>query len=286
MTVAYNRSITIGEHGFVRFVDKMGDDAAIVQAARVSYGAGTKSVREDAHLINHLLRNGHTSPFEMVQLKLHISCPIFEARQMVRHRTASWNEVSGRYSVMEDKFWGPAAADLRAQSFKDKQSTEGSVEQAEEASNTIATCNKEAYASYMKLLDLGVGREQARAVLPLSLYTQFYWRVDGNNLMKYLKLRDDHHAQHEIRETAKAIRLIATDLFPRMMEAYEENVGGAAILTKTQLQAVEAMLIQDHPSSWGVDKAMTHKMLHWNKQLSASVFNDLSQKLYGSAYGS
>lgn len=234
----YEKTIEIGQYGFVRYIDHMGDDAAIVQAARVSYGNGTKTKREDAALIEYLLRNGHTSPFEMVQLKLHIRATIFEARQIVRHRTASWNEISGRYSELPGDFWTPESQDIRGQgSSANKQTSNGTLPSTTTkwASELINKSNQEAYEHYKQLLNIGVAREQARAVLPLSLYTEWYWRIDGNNLMKFLGLRDDSHAQAETQLLAAAIKEIARDLFPGMLEAYDEVYGGARF-TKSQLR--------------------------------------------------
>ncbi|AEB12089.1 FAD-dependent thymidylate synthase [Marinithermus hydrothermalis] len=236
--------IPVLDKGFVRLVDYMGSDQRIVQAARVSYGAGTKTVREDAALIDYLMRHRHTSPFEMVEFTFHIKAPIFVARQWFRHRTASINEVSARYSVMPDEFYTPAPDALRAQSSKNKQVGEGPLppEVAQTASQTIAQAQERAYQTYQALLEQGVARELAREVLPVGLYTEFYWKQDLHNLFHFLKLRLDWHAQHEIRAYAKAIAGIVQRVVPLAYAAFEEHLLGGALLSRTELAALRNLI--------------------------------------------
>lgn len=197
-------------------------DAQIVRAARVSYGKGTKTVRDDEKLIRYLLKHEHWSPFEMVEFKFHVKAPIFVARQWFRHRTASVNEISGRYSVIEDEFYVPKV--WRLQDTKNKQ---GSVGQLDPLTNAYATdayteALEYAYKAYQALLNAGVAREMARMVLPVSVYTQFYWKQDLRNLLHFLKLRLDSHAQWEIRQYAEAILELIRPLVPVTVAAWEE----------------------------------------------------------------
>lgn len=180
------------DKGFVRLVDYLGGDARIVQAARVSYGEGTKTVREDRALIHYLMRHAHTSPFEQVILTFHAKMPIFVARQWVRHRTARLNEISGRYSVMKDEFYVPDAEVIRAQSRLNKQGRDAepqSPEVARRAVELIVRDQGNAYASYEEMLGDDIARELARINLPLSLYTEWYWQIDLHNLFHFIRLR-------------------------------------------------------------------------------------------------
>lgn len=231
--------IPVLDKGFVRLVDQMGSDQAIVQAARVSYGEGTKTVREDRALIDYLMRHRHTSPFEMVEFKFHVKAPLFVARQWFRHRTASVNEVSGRYSVLKGEFYEPEA--FRRQAGKNKQGSEG-VLLDEEALALVKEAEKGAYAAYQALLQKGVAREMARMVLPLSLYTEFYWKQDLHNLFHFLKLRLAPEAQREIREYARAIAAILKERVPLAWAAFEEHVLHGASLSRTELLALRGLL--------------------------------------------
>lgn len=220
-----DREFKVLDKGFVRLVDYLGGDARIVQAARVSYGEGTKSYREDAGLIDYLLRHEHTSPFEQVVLTFHVKLPIFVARQWIRHRTARVNEVSGRYSIMKDEFYVPAPEDLAAQSPDNKQGRSDeplSTDAAESVRGILAAGQAEAYGGYSRLVESGLAREIARINLPLSLYTEWYWQIDLHNLFRFLALRLDSHAQKEIRlyagvmlDMAKAVAPAATASFER-----------------------------------------------------------------------
>jgi thymidylate synthase (FAD) len=239
------------DKGFVRLVDYMGSDARIVQSARVSYGAGTKSYREDRGLINYLMRNAHTSPFEQVQLTFHTKMPIFVARQWVRHRTARLNEISGRYSVMADEFYVPAPEQVRPQSEDNKQGRSLERFSEVEEREIIAAMEEEqrnAYAAYTRLLDKNLARELARANLPVSLYTEWYWQIDLHNLFHFLRLRMDAHAQFEIRVYAEAMATCAKAVAPLAYEAFEEHVLGAMELSRTEIEALGAILA-DRPTN-------------------------------------
>jgi len=221
------------DHGFVRLVDYMGDDASIVQAARVSYGKGTKSVSDDRGLIRYLLRHDHNTPLEMVELKFHAKMPIFVARQWVRHRTASINEISGRYSILDREFYVPEPQVIAAQSTTNKQGRGEVVspEQAEEVRELITRESDRAYDTYQELLNEKgeegkpkLARELARMNLTLNSYTQWYWKTDLHNLMHFLKLRTDKHAQYEIRVFAEAMAKMTKAVAPIAYEAFEDFV--------------------------------------------------------------
>ncbi|MBI3721267.1 MAG: FAD-dependent thymidylate synthase, partial [Fimbriimonas ginsengisoli] len=212
-----DQDIPVLDKGFVRLVDYLGGDQRIVQAARVSYGEGTKSFRQDRALIHYLLKNWHTSPFEQVQLTFHAKMPIFVARQWVRHRTARLNEISGRYSVMRDEFYVPDPAHVRYQSERNKQGRADEALPLPEAEEVVRRFRKEQaelYASYEELLSKNVARELARANLPNSLYTEWYWQIDLHNLLRFLHLRMDSHAQYEIRVFAEAMATCAKAVAP------------------------------------------------------------------------
>jgi thymidylate synthase (FAD) len=232
------------DHGFVRVIDYMGDDAAIVQAARVSYGKGTKRTRDDAGLINYLLRNAHTSPFEMCDLKVHVKLPIFIARQWIRHRTASVNEYSARYSVLDTEFYTPAPEQLAAQSAANRQGREAVLTPAESAKvlGMLRGDAEQAFDHYHEMLNededgnaidpdrSGLARELARMGLPVSAYTQWYWKVNLHNLLHFLALRADPHAQWEIRAYAQVLLDVVAKWVPLTYDAFMRyKVGGAHI---------------------------------------------------------
>ncbi|HDQ13381.1 MAG TPA: FAD-dependent thymidylate synthase [Sediminispirochaeta sp.] len=233
------------DKGFVRLVDYMGGDGRVVQAARVSYGSGTKTYREDRGLINYLMRNEHSSPFEQVVLTFHVKMPLFVARQWIRHRTARVNEISGRYSVMEDEFYIPAGGDIATQSSDNKQGrsdvTLDPQEQAKLQAEFVGQ-QKRAYQDYQAHLGAGVARELARINLPLSLYTQWYWQIDLRNLFHFLKLRMDPHAQLEIRRYAEVIYEITKKVAPLSCEAFQEHVLEAVTFAASERQALRALL--------------------------------------------
>ncbi len=245
--------IPVLDQGFVRAVDVMPRfvedgqtaDQAIVQAARVSYGAGTKSLREDRALIHYLIRHQHTSPFEQVELKFHMRLPIFVARQMIRHRTASVNEESLRYSEARDEFYVPRIDDICYQSVRNKQGrAEERLPEAEaEATRKELEADQQAmYERYRSYLTRGVARELARINLPVSLLTSWYWKVDLHNLFHFLKLRLDPHAQHEIRAYAEAMARIARAVAPIAYEAFEEHTLHAVRFSRSEMAALRRML--------------------------------------------
>jgi len=244
------------DHGFVRVVDYMGDDAAIVQAARVSYGKGTKSVHNDAGLIRYLLRHRHTTPFEMCEIKLHVKLPVFVARQWIRHRTANVNEYSARYSVLDREFYIPAPEHLAAQSSSNRQGR-GSVLEGEEAARVLQLLRDDAavcYDHYEEMLNegpdgqpvdperSGLARELARMNLPLNIYTQWYWKTDLHNLMHFLSLRADSHAQYEIRAYADVMMALTEKWVPITAQAFQDYRMGAVNLSAGALAIVKRML--------------------------------------------
>lgn len=232
-------------HGFVRLVDYMGGDARIVQAARVSYGAGTKTIREDAGLIDYLLRHQHTSPFEQVVLTFHIKMPIFVARQWIRHRTARLNEVSGRYSVMADEFYIPKDTDVAFQSTDNKQGRSTDAVDAafvHEVKQSLKEGQANAYAEYSRLVEKGTARELARVNLPLSLYTEMYWQIDLHNLFHFLWLRLDEHAQKEIRDYAHILLDITRKVAPLATSSFENFKQGGVTFAQDELEQLRAIL--------------------------------------------
>jgi thymidylate synthase (FAD) len=239
------KQFDIPPHGFVRLVDYLGGDAATVQAARVSYGEGTKTVREDGALIDYLMRMDHSSPFEMTVLKFHLKMPIFVCRQLIRTRTASVNEVSGRYSEIKDEFYVPPLQDIAAQSKNNKQ---GRMDVpfpepiAHEFSSSVETVNHTTYNWYKRALDNGVARELARVVLPLTMYTELYWQINLHNLFRFLKQRLDLHAQKEIRDLAQPMAEIAKAVAPMAWEAFEEHQLYADKFSRTELQYLKDLV--------------------------------------------
>ena len=235
------------DHGFVRVIDYMGDDSAIVQSARVSYGKGTKQISNDKGLIKYLMRHRHSTPFEMCEIKFHIKLPIFIARQWIRHRTANVNEYSARYSILDKEFYIPSIENVAAQSTVNNQGR-GEVLSREEASEVISILQKDAeqtYANYETLLNEssngesidankpGVARELARMNLTLNTYTQWYWKIDLNNLLHFLALRADAHAQYEIRVYADIMMDIVKKWVPIAADAFEDyRIGGTEVSAK------------------------------------------------------
>lgn len=244
------------DHGFVRVLDYMGDDAAIVQAARVSYGRGTKAVSDDTALIRYLVRRHHTTPLEMCEIKLHVKLPIFVARQWIRHRTANVNEYSARYSIMDREFYLPEPQQLAAQSTTNRQGREQplSPEQAAAVLELLRTDAQRCYDHYEELLneddqgqrrrpqDPQLARELARMNLTLNFYTQWYWKVDLHNLLHFLALRSDSHAQYEIRVYAEVIGQLVERWVPAAWGAFRDYRLEAASLSRQELQAVKQLL--------------------------------------------
>ena len=279
-----DKPIKVLDHGFVRVVDYMGGDESIVQAARVSYGRGTRRVSDDRGLIRYLLRHRHTTPFEMCEIKLHVKLPIFVARQWIRHRTANVNEYSARYSRLDREFYLPEAeylkglvaerkADARQlqlfaagasgpsgqvapQSKTNKQGREGTLSEEEvaDAISRIDRISRQAYGAYETLLNedergrkkaedrSGLARELARMVLPVNYYTQWYWKIDLHNLLHFIKLRADSHAQYEIRAYAEAIAQLVRLWVPIAYEAFEDYVQGGVELSAPALAVVKRLL--------------------------------------------
>jgi thymidylate synthase (FAD) len=234
------------DHGFVRLIDYMGDDGAIVQAARVSYGRGTRSVRRDRGLIRYLMRHRHTTPLEMCELKLHVKLPIFVARQWIRHRTANVNEMSGRYSVLDREFYMPEPEHLAKQSTTNNQGR-GQTLSAAQSAMVLDLLKRDAaqtYGTYERLMDedIGLARELARMNLPVNLYTQWYWKVDLHNLLHFLSLRADAHAQHEIRVYADAIGDMVKDWVPAVWEAFQDYRVSGTFLSGREAEIVNRAL--------------------------------------------
>jgi thymidylate synthase (FAD) len=240
-----DQPIPVLDKGFVRLVDYMGGDARIVQTARVSYGEGTKTVRQDAGLIDYLLRHEHTSPFEHVIFELHCKMPIFVARQWIRHRTARLNEISGRYSVMKDEFYLPPRGQISLQSADNKQGREQEavpVELQDKVLKLLKQDQSAIYADYEEILNDGIARELARINLPLSMYTEWYWQMDLKNMFHFLKLRMDSHAQWEIQEYARAIAGIVQAVCPMACESFERHVLRGAKFSADEIAAVNDLL--------------------------------------------
>lgn len=240
-----DKEFKVLNHGFVRLVDYMGGDESIVQAARVSYGKGTKTVSEDRTLIRYLMRHQHTTPFEMVEFKFHIKLPIFVARQWIRHRTANVNEYSGRYSIMPEEFYVPEESVIKYQSTVNKQgrdSEEVPPEIRKRVLELLLQEQKAAFSGYQEMLDLNIARELARINLPLSLYTQWYWKIDLHNLFHFLKLRMDRHAQYEIRVYAEKMAEIVKAVVPMAFEAFEDYVLNSVNFSKNELLLLKKYL--------------------------------------------
>lgn len=256
-----HQPIAVLDHGLVRVVDYMGDDGAVVQAARVSYGRGTTRLRDDRGLLRYLLRHRHTTPLEMCEIKLHVKLPIFVARQWIRHRTASVNEYSARYSVLDREFYLPRPEDLGVQSTKNRQGREDRVP-PEQAAEVLALLREDAarcYDHYLGFLNedaegrplradrLPLARELSRMDLTLNYYTQWYWKIDLHNLLHFLSLRLDSHAQHEIRVYAEAIGGIVARWVPLCHEAFVDYRLQATALSRMELMAVRALLRGERP---------------------------------------
>lgn len=248
-----DQEIKVLDKGFVRMVDYMGSDSRIVQSARVSYGAGTKTVRQDRGLIHYLMKHRHTSPFEQVHFTFHCKMPIFVARQWVRHRTAKLNEISARYSVMADEFYLPDPEKVAVQSASNKQGRGDSVplEAAMAIIRAMEAGQRESYSQYEQLIEQGVARELARTVLPVSLYTEWYWTIDLHNLFHFLALRMDAHAQYEIRVFAEAMAQCVKAVVPLAYDAFEEHMLGSVTFSKAECEALAAMLTGGQPTLEG-----------------------------------
>lgn len=242
------RAYPVLDHGFVRVIDYMGDDSAICQAARVSYGKGTKSTSNDEGLIRYLMRHWHSTPFEMCEIKLHVKLPVFVARQWIRHRTANVNEYSARYSILDREFYIPSPNTLASQSEVNNQGR-GKALEGEEAQRVLKYLTEDAtraYDHYEEMISeegqAGLARELARMNLPANIYTQWYWKVDLHNLLHFLRLRADAHAQYEIRVYADEICKIVSEWVPYAYKAFEEYRLGGDTLSASALDCIRRML--------------------------------------------
>ena len=282
-TILYD-VISVLDHGFIRVIDYMGDDTSIVQAARVSYGKGTKKVSTDSGLIKYLMRHWHSTPFEMCEIKYHVKLPIFIARQWIRHRTANVNEYSARYSILDKEFYLPKNEHLAAQSKSNRQGR-GDVLQGEQAKKVLSLLKNDAertYENYETMLnerydgsvvdenETGLARELARMNLTLNTYTQWYWKTDLLNLMNFLRLRADHHAQYEIRAYADVMLDTLKRWVPTTYEAFMDyRVGGTEVSSKGKI------IIQKLISGEKVDPELSGlSKREWNELMTALELND------------
>ena len=277
-------AISVLDHGFVRVIDYMGDDTSIVQAARVSYGKGTKKVSTDSGLIKYLMRHWHSTPFEMCEIKYHVKLPIFIARQWIRHRTANVNEYSARYSILDKEFYLPKNEHLAAQSKSNRQGR-GDVLQGEQAKKVLNLLKNDAertYENYETMLnerydgsvvdenETGLARELARMNLTLNTYTQWYWKTDLLNLMNFLRLRADHHAQYEIRAYADVMLDTLKRWVPTTYEAFMDyRVGGTEVSSKGKI-IIQKLISGEKvdPENSGLSKR------EWNELMTALKLKD------------
>lgn len=242
-------SFPVLDHGFIRVIDYMGDDAAIVQAARVSYGSGTKAMSDESGLIRYLMRQHHTTPFEMCEIKLHVKLPVFVARQWIRHRTANVNEYSARYSILDREFYIPEAAQMAVQSTDNKQGRGEVLSEAdaELVRNILRQDAERSYDSYAAMINddeggLGLARELARINLPTNIYTQWYWKTDLHNLLHFLRLRADGHAQWEIRQYANVMCSLVGAWVPQAFQAFSDYVVNAKSFSNQEMVLIRQMV--------------------------------------------
>jgi thymidylate synthase (FAD) len=257
------QALPVLDHGFIRVIDYMGDDSAVVQAARVSYGRGTRKATEDRGLIRYLLNHQHTTPFEMAEIKLHVKLPIFVARQWIRHRTANVNEYSARYSILDREFYLPEPDKLAGQSKSNRQGRDIPLpaEQAQEIIRLLRSDAENCYEHYVWMLNespegkttddhrVGLARELARMNLTLNTYIQWYWKIDLHNLLRFLNLRGDRHAQYEIRAYADTISTIVQRWVPITYEAFLEYNVGALTLSRSAVLVVKRLLSGENVSA-------------------------------------
>lgn len=273
-----NRPIRCLDHGFVYLVDYSGNDDAVVEAARVSYGRGTRKINEDRGLIRYLMRHFHTTPFEMIEFKFHARMPIFVARQWIRHRTASVNEYSGRYSIINDEFYLPDISVLAKQSKTNRQGRGESlsIEQKARILEILKEDHVRAYGHYREFLDLDLARELARIGLSVASYTEWYWKIDLHNLLHFLKLRLDSHAQYEIRVYAEAMARIVKDAMPITYEAFDDYRLNAMTLSK-----LEISLIKTKRHSFPMQKALAEDIFfqEYQNRGEAREFAEKLEKL-------
>lgn len=263
--------VPVLDHGFVGLIDHMGSDSAVVQAARVSYGAGTKQVQDDRNLIRYLVRHEHTTPIEMCEVKFHIKLPIFVMRQLVRHRTASLNEYSARYSIMTDEFYIPELEQIQQQSSTNKQGREESdwgFEERRGVQHAFQRSFFNAYKEYEQLLGkdgTGLTRELSRSVLPVGGYTELYWKANLKNFLHMIRLRADSHAQWEIQEYANAMYNLAKPLFPEVCQAFEDYQQDCMRLSRMEISLIKRLV--------SIDK--------WNDLIDDQRSEDNVAKIYG-----
>ena len=255
-----HKTYKVLDHGFIRVIDYMGDDSAIVQAARVSYGKGTKRLSQDKSLINYLLSHRHSTPFEMNEIKFHIKLPIFVARQWIRHRTANVNEYSARYSILDKEFYVPEKKDIKPQSKSNNQGRSGdiSMNEKKEYLKIIQDNSEIGFKNYNKLLNSdeagemidenkqGVARELARMTLPLNSYTQWYWKIDLHNLMNFLSLRFDYHAQYEIRKYAEVMIKILKNWVPLTYDSFLDNRINSTTLSSKGIEFIKSLIKNEY----------------------------------------
>lgn len=269
------------DHGFVRLIDYMGDEAAVVQAARVSYGAGTKQTSEDRGLIRYLMRHRHSTPFEMAEIKLHCKLPIFVARQWIRHRTANVNEYSARYSILDREFYIPKAEDIKPQAVDNKQGRAGefSREDALDMQRIMQQSAESSFDDYDVLVKddggvPGVARELSRIVLPASTYTQWYWKVDLHNLLHFLSLRADPHAQKEIRVYADQILRIVQFWMPNVYDAFMDYRMQARTFSGQEMAILRRALANNPAAMAFIDRAADQN-LELTKRERSAFLSDL-----------
>ena len=284
MQGAARQEIRVDEHGFIALVDAMPRlvpegqtaDCAIVQAARVSYGQGTKKVSEDEGLIRYLLRHRHTTPFEMIEFKFHMAMPVFVARQWIRHRTANVNEYSARYSIVPDRFYRPPLDEVRKQSSSNRQGGEEPFDlndpvEAKTAQDYLDYLDhiEGQYAQYTSLMERGVSRELARAGLPVSAYTEWYWKCDLHNILRFLSLRMDAHAQKEIRDFADAMFALLEPIVPITMRAFRDYELGSVRLTRLEIEAIRGMKLGAAAAATGrgeLESSNSRERTEWSEK--------------------
>lgn len=261
------QKIPVLDHGFIRPVDYMGNDAAVVQAARVSYGLGTKTPTKDEGLIRYMKSHWHNTPFEMCEIKLHVKLPVFVARQWIRHRTANVNEYSARYSILDNEFYMPELSAVRKQSQTNKQGRGEPFSPVEAVAirDTMFTSAQTAYATYDTLTDekVDLARELARNTLPVNIYTQWYWKVDAHNLMNFMRLRVDPHAQYEIREYAKVVLRLFETWMPAAAQAFKDYD-----MLATSLSAQASAVVQYFVASDPTEDEARHAHAQWARMSS------------------
>lgn len=246
MNSILGHSFPVLDHGMVRIIDYMGDDNAVVQAARVSYGTGTETAKSDRGLIRYLMSHWHSTPFEMVEVKLHVKLPVFVARQWIRHRTANVNEYSARYSILDREFYIPEPEQLAKQSVLNKQGRAEILDPvaAQEVLNLLMQDAHRSYDSYELMINedaYGLARELARMNLPTNIYTQWYWKTDLHNLLHFLRLRADAHAQYEIRVYAEQICKLIQPWVPHSFEAFEDYRMNAKSFSAQEMNAIRSI---------------------------------------------